>query len=64
MKVQRVIVVTLMSAWVLASHLKVLHQIFFYVIGKALSGELSCMGTGLVLHVLTTRPVTGTGKLA
>ena len=22
----------------------------FYVMGKALSGELSCMGTGLVLH--------------
>ena len=26
-----------------------LRQSFFYVMGKALSGELSCMGTGLVL---------------
>ena len=25
---------------------------FFYVIGKALSGELSCMGTGLNLYAL------------
>ena len=45
MKVQRAIVVTLTSAWV--SHLKVLHRFFFYVMGKALSGELSCMGIGL-----------------
>ena len=34
-----------------ASHFKILHQ-SFSVMGKALSGELYCMGTGLVcLHV-------------
>ena len=44
-KVQRAtcIVVTLMWAWALLSHFQVL-----YVLCKALSGELSCMGTGLV----------------
>ena len=49
MKVQRTIVVTLTSAWALAlvSHFKVLHQSFYFM-GKALSGELSCMRTGLV----------------
>ena len=47
MKVQRAIVVTSASAWAWASHLKVLRQSFF-VMGKALSGELSCKGTGLV----------------
>ena len=42
--------VTLMleSVWALASHSKVLRQSFFYAVGKALSGELSCMGQGLV----------------
>ena len=46
-----------MSAWMLAltlaSHIKVSHQGFFYVMGKALSGELSCAGTGLVFIVTT-----------
>ena len=46
MKVQRAIVVTLTSA--LTSDFKVLRQ-RFYVMGKALSGELYCTGTGLVL---------------
>ena len=32
-----------------ASHFKVLRQSVFYVMGKVLSGELSCMGTGLYL---------------
>ena len=41
---------TSVSAWALASHFKVLHQNFLYVMGKALSGELSCMGTGLGLQ--------------
>ena len=36
-----------MSAWM--SHFKVLCLSFFYVIGKALAGELSCTGTGLVI---------------
>ena len=40
MKVQRAIVVTLMSTSALASHFKVLHQSFL--------GELSSMGTSLV----------------
>ena len=36
--------------WVLASHFKVLHQsVVFYVMGKALSGKLSC--TGLVKDI-------------
>ena len=52
MKPQRAIVVTLTLASGLASHLKVIRQSFFYVMGKALSGELSCMGTGLVLTVV------------
>ena len=51
MKVQRAIVITLMlasaSASALASHFKVL-CLRFYAMGKALSGELSCTGTGLV----------------
>ena len=48
-KVQGATVVTLTSALasVLASHFKVLCQIF-YVMGKALTGKLSCMRTGLV----------------
>ena len=33
----------------LASHYKVLCQNYFYLMGKALSGELSCIRTGLVL---------------
>ena len=48
-KVQRAIVVTLMSAPALASHFKVLRQNYFYVMGKALSGKLSGIGTGLVV---------------
>ena len=51
MKVQRPIVVTLTLA--LASHLKVLRQSFFYAMGKGLSGELSCTGTGLVLTLIS-----------
>ena len=42
MKVKRAIVVTLTWMWALASLFKV-----FYVMGKALSGELSCTVTGL-----------------
>ena len=57
MKVQRAIVVTLMLALALVSHLKVLLQSFFYVMArhcysKALSGELSCMGTDLVKYFM------------
>ena len=33
------------------SHFKVLRQSFLFVMGKALSGELSCTGTGLVILV-------------
>ena len=53
--VQRAIVVTLTPAltWALASHFKVLCQSFLYVMGKALSGELSCTGTDLVVSVST-----------
>ena len=51
MKVQRTIVVSLMPVWALASHLTVLHQTFF-VMGKALSGELSCTGTCLVRKMI------------
>ena len=47
MKVQRPIVVTMMLVWVCAPTLKFYAKVF-YVIGKALSGKLSCMGTGLV----------------
>ena len=46
MKIQKT-TVALTLASVLASHFKVLCQ-SFYVIGKALSGKLSCRGTGLV----------------
>ena len=50
MIVQGAVVVTL--TWALAtgwaSHFKVLCQRFFYIMGKALSGKLSCTGTGLV----------------
>ena len=35
----------------MASHFEVLRESFF-VMGKALSGELSCMGTGLNLYAL------------
>ena len=49
MLVQGAIVVTQTSASVWVSHFKVLCQSFFYVMGKALSGELSCTGPGLVL---------------
>ena len=45
---QGTIVVTLTSTSASVAHLKVLRQMCFYVMGKALSGELSCMGTGLV----------------
>ena len=49
------------SALSLASHFKILPQSFF-VVGKALSGELSCMGTGLItvktLNIGTPRPAT------
>ena len=50
MKVQNAVVVTLTWIWALASHFKVSYQSFFvfFVMGKALSGELSCMETGLV----------------
>ena len=46
-RVQRAIVVTLTTASALASHFKVLRQ-YFYIMGKALSGELFYTGTGLV----------------
>ena len=39
---------TLTSASLLASHFKVFRQSFFYVMGKALSDELSCTETDLV----------------
>ena len=45
--------VTLTLASALVSHFKVLHQ-SFYIMGKALSGELSCTGTGLVSLLLDT----------
>ena len=45
-RVQGAIVVTLTSA--LASHFKVLRQSFICYGGMALSGRLSCTGTGLV----------------
>ena len=35
-------------AWAFASHLKILHKSFFYVMVKALSGKLSCTGTDLL----------------
>ena len=62
MKVQRAIVVTLMSA--LASHFKVLRQ-SFYVMGKALSSKLSCAGTGLVSYGCTHHfeKVSSTGNI-
>ena len=46
-------VVTLKWAWEWAS-IEILPQ-FFYVVGKALSGELSCMQTGLVNQVSNSR---------
>ena len=45
-KVQRAVVDTLTLA--LASRFKVYLSKFLYVMGKALSGELSCTGTDLV----------------
>ena len=53
MKVQRAIAVILVSAVTRVSHFKVLCQSFFYVMGKALSYELSCTRTGLVIHRVT-----------
>ena len=53
MKVWRAVVVRLTSAlvfaWALLSHFKVLHESFFYVMGKALSDKLSCMQTDHVI---------------
>ena len=46
-KVQGAIVVTL--TWALASHFKFYDRVFFNLMGKALSGNLSCMWTGLLL---------------
>ena len=40
-----------MLAFAWASHFKVLCLKFFYVLGKALSGKLSCMGTDLVIMI-------------
>ena len=45
-KVQGAIVVILMGSCAWVSHFVYLK--FFYVMGKAQSGELSCMETGLV----------------
>ena len=47
-KVKRASVVTFMSVFVWASYFKILCYFNYYVVAKALSGELSCMGTGLV----------------
>ena len=47
------VVVTLKWAWEWAS-IETLQQVF-YVVGKALSGELSCMQTGLVNQVSNSR---------
>ena len=44
MKVQRAVVVALTSVFTRASHLKVLCQIFFYVMDKALLDELTSTG--------------------
>ena len=56
MKVHGAIVVTLTSVWALASHYKVLHlNFFFYIMGKALSGKLSCTGTGPVFSPTVSR---------
>ena len=44
---------TLIWVSMLVSQLKVLHQsVVLYVMGKALSGKLSCTGTGLVKDIL------------
>ena len=37
------------AAWVWASHFKFFTSKFFYEMGKALLGELSCMRTSLVV---------------
>ena len=47
----RLVGVSIGLVWRWASHFKLDIKVF-YVIGKALSGELSCMGTGLVYMVL------------
>ena len=48
MKVQRAVFTLTLASM---SHLKVLRQ-FFYVMGKALSGKLSCTQTNLVWNCL------------